>query len=72
VDNSKETLGLETIGLIQEPFNGFLIGLFAYSGSVPRALKLARLNESGWPADSEQRVGQEKALQLNCEEPAWQ
>jgi hypothetical protein len=72
VDNSKETLGLETIGLIQEPFSGFLSGLFAYSGSVPRALQLARLYASGWPADSERRAGREKALQLICEEPAWQ
>jgi hypothetical protein len=72
VDNSKETLGLEAIGLIQEPFSGFLTGLFAHSGFVTRALELAGLYASGWPADFEQRAGQEKALQLNCEEPAWQ
>ena len=72
MDNSKEAFGRDMIGLRQEPFSGFLSGLFAYSGSVPRALQLARLNASGWPADSEQRAEQEKALQLICEEPAWQ
>ena len=70
--NSKETFGLDIVGLIQEPFSGFLAGLFAHSCLVPRALQLARLYASGWPADFERRDRQKKALQLNCEEPAWQ
>ena len=72
MDGPKETIGLETIRLIQELFSGLLSDLFAHSGSDPRALKLARLNASGWPADSELHTGREKALKLNCEEPAWQ
>ena len=41
-DGSKEAFGPETVGLSQELYSGFLSGLFAYSGSVPRALSLAR------------------------------
>ena len=72
MDNSKETFGLDTVGLIQEPFSGFLTGLFAHSGFVTRVLQLAWLYASGWSAGFEQRAGQEKALQLNYEESAWQ
>ena len=53
MDEFKEATSLETIGLIREPFSSLLSSLFVNDGSVTRVLKLARLNASGWPADSE-------------------